>query len=58
MRAAMAGGTASVVDMLIRTELEIDPGMCDSPTRRWLTGKVEDWLFDPRGPGASSGLPI
>ena len=58
VREAVANGAASVVDLLIRTELEIDPTVCDATTRRWLAGKVEDWLFDPRGRGASSGLPM
>jgi hypothetical protein len=58
VRAAIPDGVASIVDLLIRIELEIAPEMCESPTRRWLTQKVEDWLFDPRGHGASSGLPI
>jgi hypothetical protein len=58
VRSTVADGDAAVVDMLIRTELEIDPVMCDAATRRWLTGKVNDWLFDPNGRGASSGLPI
>ena len=41
---------------IIRSELEIDPALCEKATRRWLMNKVDDWLFEPRGRGASSGL--
>lgn len=58
VRATIADGPAAVIDILIRTEMGIDPVMCDSATRRWLSEKVEDWLFDPVGRGACSGLPI
>jgi hypothetical protein len=37
VRGVMADGATSVVAALIRTELESQPAMCDSPTRRWLT---------------------
>jgi len=46
------------VDTIIRAELGIEPIMCDKDTWRWLAGKVDDWLFHPRGRGASSGLPL
>jgi hypothetical protein len=58
VRQAIAGGADAVVDTLIRIELQIEPVMCDKRTHRWLYGKVVDWLFDPRGRGASSGLPL
>jgi hypothetical protein len=58
VRRAVSTGIESVIDGIIRTELEIDPVMCDRETRRWLAGKVDDWLFDPVGRGASSELPL
>jgi hypothetical protein len=58
VRQAIAVGADAVVDTLIRIELQIEPVMCDKETRRWLDGKVVDWFFDPRGRGASSGLPL
>jgi hypothetical protein len=58
VRRAIAAGADAVVDALIRLELQIEPIMCDKETRRWLHGKVVDWLFDRRGRGASSGLPL
>ena len=58
VRAAMQDGVDGVVDTIIRAELEIEPTLCDKHTRRWLSCKVDDWLFDPRGGGASSGLPF
>lgn len=58
VRLVVPAGADAVVDALIRIELEIDPIMCDKATRRWLRRKVVDWLFDPRGSGVSSGLPL
>ncbi len=58
VRQAVEAGADAVVDTLTRIEMEIEPVMLDRETRRWLRGKVVDWLFDPRGRGASSGLPL
>ena len=58
VRRAIPNGINAVADTIIRTELEIELILCDKDTRRWLQGKVNDWLFDPRGRGASSGLPL
>ncbi len=58
VRRSIELGAEAVVDTLIRVELEIEPIMCDKETRRWLRGKVVDWLFAPRGRGATSGLPL
>jgi hypothetical protein len=45
-----------IVDAIIRAERG-DVETVDRGTRRWLTALVDDWLFDPDGRGASSGLP-
>lgn len=58
VRQAVPDGIDAVVDTIIRVELEMDPVLCDKHTRTWLRGKVDDWLFDPRGRGASWGLPL
>jgi len=58
VRRAIPNGVDAVADTIIRAELQIDPIMCDTETRRWLTAKVGDWLFEPRGRGASSDLPL
>ncbi len=58
VRRAIPNGADAVADTIIRAELQIDPIMCDKETRRWLTGKVCEWLFDARGRGASSDLPL
>jgi len=58
VRQALGAGADAVVDTLIRVEMHMEPVMLDKETRRWLRGKVIDWLYDPRGRGASSGLPL
>lgn len=58
VRRAISSGIDAVVDSIVRAELQIDPIMCDRETRRWLKDKVDDWLFNPRGRGASSDLPL
>jgi hypothetical protein len=58
VRQAVEAGADAVVDTLIRIEMEMEPIMLDKKTRRWLRGKVVDWLFDPHGRGALSGLPL
>lgn len=58
VRQAIPDGINAVVDTIICIELETDPVLCDKHTRRWLRGKVDDWLFDPQGRGVSSGLPL
>jgi hypothetical protein len=45
----------AVVDSIIRAEFG-DSAALDRDTRAWLTAVVEDWLFDPDGRGARSGL--
>lgn len=57
VRRAIPDGADAVVDTIIRAELRIEPVLCNTATRRWLVGKVNDWLFDPDGRGALSGLP-
>jgi len=52
---SLSDGIEALVDAIISSELELDPVLCDKATRRWLANKVDDWLFDPRGRGASSG---
>jgi len=34
-----------------------NPVMCDRKVKAYLAQAVGDWLFDPRGRGARSGLP-
>lgn len=58
VRQAVAGGCDAVVDTLIRIEMQTEPIRLDKETRRWLEGKVNDWLYDPHGRGAASGLPL
>ncbi len=58
VRRSIDFGAEAVVDTLIRIELEMEPIMCDKETRGWLRAKVVDWLFDPRGRAATSGLPL
>lgn len=58
VREAVPLGIDTVVDLIIRIELEIEPLLCDAESRRWLHGKVDDWLFHPQGRGALSGLPL
>jgi hypothetical protein len=58
VRRTIPDGIDAVVDAIIRVEKEMDPVLCDKETRRWLQRKVDDWLFHPRGRGASSALPL
>lgn len=59
VRNVLDEGIEAVVDALISEELELpDPALCDSSTRRWLRGAVDDWLFAPYGRCSSSGLPL
>lgn len=58
VRKAVPDGIDTVVDTIICVEMEMDPVLCDKSTRRWLRGKVDDWLFHRAGRGASSGLPL
>jgi hypothetical protein len=59
VRDALGDGLDAVVDALISEELELpDPAQCDGATRQWLSESVDDWLFAPRGRGATSGLPL
>lgn len=58
VRKAIPDGIDMVVDTIIWVEMEMDPVLCDKSTRRWLRGKVDDWLFRRAGRGASSGLPL
>lgn len=55
---AVDAGADAVVDTLIRVEMQMEPTMLDKETRRWLYGKVADWLFDPQGRGVLWGLPL
>jgi hypothetical protein len=58
VRQTIPDGIDAVVDTIIRVEMEMDPVLCDKHTRAWLRGKVDEWLFHPRGRGVSSGLPL
>jgi hypothetical protein len=52
---ASGGGADAVVDAILRAE----GAQLDHPHRDlYLQHVVEDWLFDPQGRGARSGLPL
>jgi hypothetical protein len=57
IRFAIPKGADPVVDPIIRVERGIHPVMVDKNTRRYLHGKVVDWLFNIEGRRAASGLP-
>jgi hypothetical protein len=46
----------AVIDAIIRAEFG-EAATRDKDRRAWLTPIVNDWLFDPDGRGARSGLP-
>lgn len=58
IRGAIPEGAEAVVDLIIRIELGIEPVMAAKDTHRCLRDKVVDWLFNPHGRGAASGLPL
>jgi hypothetical protein len=45
VRTAVPRGREAIADEIIRAELQIDPALCDTGTRRWLDAQVHDWLF-------------
>ena len=45
-----------VIDAILRAEYG-NPHAAENATRRRVGALVDDWLFDPSGRGASSGLP-
>jgi hypothetical protein len=47
----------TVIDAIIRAECGEDE-LRDEDTRAFLRPIVDDWLFDPTGRGARSGLPL
>ena len=55
--AAGAQDLDTVVESIIRAEFG-ESGLSDAERRMWLTSIVDDWLFDPAGRGARSGLPL
>jgi hypothetical protein len=37
----------------------VDPALCDTRTRLWVSDCVREWIFDDgRGKGTKSGLPL
>jgi hypothetical protein len=42
-----------IAQAIVRAEF----GMADAARQEWLMPIVDDWLFDPDGRGARSGLP-
>lgn len=44
-----------MVDAVLSAE-GLDPTSCDRATRVVLAKAVDDWLFDPQGRGARSGM--
>jgi hypothetical protein len=47
----------AIADAIIRAEFG-EAGVGDDARRVWLLGLVDDWLFDRRGRGERSGLPL
>jgi hypothetical protein len=45
------------VDELLRIDGR-DPALASKQDRRFLREIVNDWVFDPHGRGAKSGLPV
>jgi hypothetical protein len=48
---------SAIADAIIRGEFG-ESGLQDADTRAFLMPIVDDWLFDPSGRGARSGLPL
>jgi hypothetical protein len=46
----------AIVESIIQAEFG-EAGLRDRERRTWLESLVDDWLFDPQGRGARSGLP-
>jgi hypothetical protein len=46
----------AVTDSIIRVQFG-ESELRDEDKRAWLTPIVDDWLFDPGGRGARSGVP-
>jgi len=53
---AGADSAEEIADAVLIAE-GLDPAMCDRATRAALVEVVDDWMFDPQGRGAQSGLP-
>lgn len=49
---------SEIVDRILRAEGIDQPEYYDTQTRRDFTQILNDWLFDPHGRGATSGLPL
>jgi len=45
-----------ITEMVLRGE-GLDPGLTDRKQSAGVLRTVQDWLFDPQGRGAKSGLP-
>lgn len=58
IRSTIPEGEQAVVELIIQIELGIEPIMAAKDTHRYLRSKVIDWLFNPHGRGAASGLPM
>ncbi len=54
--AGPVGDAESVTEAILRAELGPDH-LSDRRTLAWLRDLVDDWLVDPEGRGARSGLP-
>jgi hypothetical protein len=50
----------AVLDALVRSEFPEDGrnGKRPETAPKWLRDLVDDWLYDPHGRGATSGLPM
>jgi hypothetical protein len=49
--------SANEIVQAILVAEDLDPVTCDRKTEAQLLQVVNDWLFDPHGRGAKSGLP-
>ncbi|MGE3139464.1 MAG: hypothetical protein AB7I08_03270 [Thermoleophilia bacterium] len=56
LMAARADDRDTIIDAILHAAFGPDH-ISDRRTRAWLEGLVAEWLFDPEGRGARSGLP-
>ena len=54
---ALIDGAHQDRDAITAAIIHAEFGTDDDERRAWLTPLVDDWLFDPAGRGARSGLP-
>jgi hypothetical protein len=54
---ALVAGTHDDRDAVAAAIVRAEFGQADAEREAWLAPIVDDWLFDPAGRGARSGLP-